>query len=199
LVSIKLADVISHVLAAPLFALYSLIIIYLVNNTAYNPLPLCLAILIGGVFLTILPVAPLALNVLKGDIDVFVSDRKRRPKFYLYALLSYLVGAFISHLLKVKILTIIHLAYFFVTLSVMLITFKTKISAHTSGIAGPVTYIVFFLGLPYALLYLIVIPVAWARIKLKAHTIQQTILGTIVAIIVAFLTCFIMHDILLYQ
>ena len=195
----KLADIFSHALSAPLFALYSLIIIYAANSAAYSPLPACLAILIGGVFLAILPVAPLTLNVLKGNIDVFVSDRKRRPKFYSYAILSYLAGALISHILRVKILTIIHLAYFFVTLSVMIINFKTKISAHASGIAGPVTYIVFFLGLSYAFLYLILIPVAWARIKLKAHTIQQIILGTIVAIIVTFLTCFITHDVLLYR
>lgn len=166
------------------------------KNNAYNPLPIYLAILIGCIFLTILPIAPIALNVIKGDIDVFVSDRKRRPKFYLYALLSYLAGAFISYILGVEILTIIHLAYFFVTLSVAIINFKTKISAHTSGIAGPVSYIVYFLGQTYLFLYLIVTPVAWARIKLKAHTLQQTILGTIVAIIVTFLTCFITHNIL---
>ena len=199
MVSVKIADIISHAFSAPLFAIYSLLIIYIADNSAYNPLPAYPAILIGVIFLTILPVTPLVLNVIKGDIDVFVSDRKRRPKFYLYALLSYLVGAFISHILKVKILTIIHLAYFFVTLSVLLITFKTKISAHTSGIAGPVTYMVFFLGLTYVFLYLIIIPVTWARIKLRAHTLQQTVLGTVVAIIVAFLTCFIMYDALSYQ
>lgn len=198
MVSVKIADIISHTFSAPLFALYSLLIIYTANNSAYDPLPASLAILIGVTFLTVLPVAPLVLNVVKGDVDVFVSDRKRRPKFYLYALSSYLVGAFISYILKVKILIIIHLAYLFVTLSVLLITFKTKISAHTSGIAGPVTYIVFFLGLTYALLYLIIIPVAWARIKRKAHTLWQTVLGTVVAIIVAFLTCFIMYDALSY-
>ena len=198
MVNTKLADVLSHALSAPLFALYSLIIIYAANSAAYSPLPACLAILIGGVFLTILPVAPLSLNVLKGNVDVFVSDRRRRPKFYSYAILSYLAGALISHVLGVKILTIIHLAYFFVTLSVVIINFKTKISAHASGIAGPVTYVVFFLGLSYAFLYLILIPVAWARIKLKAHTIRQITLGTIVAVIVTFLTCFIMYDVLLY-
>lgn len=196
---VKLADILSHVLSAPLFALYSLIIIYAANNTAYSPLPACLAILIGGIFLVILPVAPLTLNVLKGNIDVFISDREKRAKFYSYAILSYFVGAIISHILRVKILAIIHLAYFFVTLSVMIINFKTKISAHASGVAGPVTYIVFFLGLSYVFLYLILIPVVWARIKLKAHTVQQIILGIIVAIIVTFLTCFITYDVLLYR
>jgi len=196
LTSIKLAKIISHVLSAPFFALYSLVIIYIANNDAYNPLPAYLAILIGCIFLTILPIAPIALNVIKGDIDVFVSDRKRRPKFYLYALLSHLAGASVSYILRVEILTIILLVFFFVTLSVAIINFKTKISAHTSGIAGPATYMTYFLGSTYIFLYLIIIPVAWARIKLKAHTLQQTILGTIVAIIITFLTCYIAHNIL---
>jgi len=196
LISIKLAKIISHVLSAPFFALYSLIIIYIANNNAYNPLPAYLAILIGFIFLTILPITPIVLNVVKGDIDVFVSDRERRPKFYLYALLSHLSGALTSYFLEVKILTVIHLAYFFVTLSVAVVNFKTKISAHTSGIAGPVTYMVYFLGPTYIFLYLIVIPVAWARIKLKAHSLQQTISGAIIAILITFLTCYLVMRVL---
>jgi len=196
LVGVRLADIISYAFSAPFFALLSLIIIYIADSTAYSPLSGYIAILIGGFFLTVLPAAPIVLNVIKGDVDVFISDRKRRPKFYLYALLSYLVGAFISYISKVKVLIIIHLAYFFVTLSVMLITFKTKISAHTSGITGPVTYIVYFLGPMYTVLYLITIPVAWARIKLEAHTPQQTISGAIIAIVITFLTCYFITRVL---
>lgn len=50
------------------------------------------------------------------------------------------------------------------------------------------TFVVLFFGFAYSLLYLLLIPVAWARLKMKAHTRAQVILGAMVAVLVTFLT-----------
>jgi membrane-associated phospholipid phosphatase len=63
----------------------------------------------------------------------------------------------------------------------MLITFKWKISIHASGITSPFTALVYLLGGVMLPLLLVVIPVGWARVELKAHTKMQVTAGAILS------------------
>jgi membrane-associated phospholipid phosphatase len=63
----------------------------------------------------------------------------------------------------------------------MVITLKWKISIHASGITGPFTALVYLLGAVMLPLLLVVIPVAWARVELKAHTIMQVTVGAVLS------------------
>lgn len=68
----------------------------------------------------------------------------------------------------------------------MVITQFWKISIHASGISGPATFLTHQLGvgmIPFALL---ILPISWARIKLKAHDIYQVMAGILVAIVLTY-------------
>ena len=71
--------------------------------------------------------------------------------------------------------------YFVNGLVLMIITLKWKISIHASGITGPFTALIYQLGSTMLPLLLLVIPVAWARVELKAHTIRQVTAGAILS------------------
>ena len=77
------------------------------------------------------------------------------------------------------------LCYFVNSIIIVSITLFWKISVHAAGITGPLTVLIYKLGVLYFPLYLIVVPVALARIKLREHTLAQVIGG---ALLVAFTT-----------
>ena len=188
--SIWLARLISYIFSAPLFALYSVVLIVLQGDDVFHPLHACTAILIGFVYLTVLPLLPIILSSIFGRVDLFVSEREKRTRFFLLALLSYTLGILTSQLLRCRGLLIIHASYFIVTLAMMLTTLHTKPSVHVAGVMGPATYTVYLLGPSSIWLYLISIPVAWARIKLGAHTITEVALGGAIAVAATILTCY---------
>jgi membrane-associated phospholipid phosphatase len=68
------------------------------------------------------------------------------------------------------------------TLVMMLITRRWKISVHASGIAGPTTVLTESLGLWASVFFALLLPVGWARIRLKAHTPTQVLFGALVTI-----------------
>ena len=178
----NLAKLISYVTSAPLIAIYNIPIICLKEQN-------CLvASLIAFLFLTFFPVAPIIHDARKGRTDIFVAQRGKRLKFFTLTIINHFVGFLLSLFFKLKVLPLYILCYFTVTLTILVITLKWKISVHTAGVAGPVTFIVLFFGFAYSLLYLLLIPVAWARLKMKAHTRAQVILGAVVAVLVTFLT-----------
>lgn len=60
------------------------------------------------------------------------------------------------------------------------ITMGWKISQHVSGIAASTTLLIATLGIGAAPLALLVPLVAWARVKVGAHTVAQTVMGGVV-------------------
>ncbi|RLE72513.1 MAG: hypothetical protein DRZ80_07160 [Thermoprotei archaeon] len=70
----------------------------------------------------------------------------------------------------------------------MVSTLATKTSVHMAGIAGPVTFFVIIYGINYSTLYLLLLPVAWARYEKRAHNLSQLVLGAIIAIITTWIT-----------
>jgi hypothetical protein len=69
-----------------------------------------------------------------------------------------------------RTVTALMLCYFGNSFIMMLINWKCKISVHASGITGPATALVYSIGLIALPFMLLVLPVGWARIELKAHT-----------------------------
>ncbi len=184
-----IALVVSHLTSAPIFAIYISILIVLYNPSLFSPLTSFTAVLVTIIFLTILPPLPIPIATLLGHTDFFVTRQDKRPAFFLFAVSMHILGAIVTYLLNAYYLSLYILCYGTVTFSLMLINFKTKISVHTAGITGPITYVVYFLGIPFLLLYLIAVPVAWARYVLKAHTPSQLLLGALDAVLVTLITC----------
>ncbi len=74
----------------------------------------------------------------------------------------------------VPLLGIVYFAMFLVTLS-------WKISVHAAGVTGPLTFLVFKLGLPWSFLYLLVVPVGLLRLRLRQHTLLQVLAGAVLS------------------
>jgi membrane-associated phospholipid phosphatase len=61
----------------------------------------------------------------------------------------------------------------------LLITTRWKISLHVSNIAGTATLVAVTYGVGASLLLLLIPLVAWARIKIGAHTLWQALAGAL--------------------
>ena len=181
----KLARLISAAMNAPLIALLSFIPLILSQGVSL-PLPL---IAITTLFGAVLPLSSTFYLVRKGIIpDIYASDRETRTEPFLWAMASYLLG--VTALLYVEapfVVTALMACYFVNAIVMLFITLYWKISIHAVGVTGPVTALVFQLGAKMLPFFLLMLPVAWARIELKAHDKKQIAAG---AILSSFLTWF---------
>nr|MDO8133446.1 hypothetical protein [Candidatus Njordarchaeum guaymaensis] len=109
-----------------------------------------------------------------------------RPKLFAMAILGYSLGVVLFGFFSAISLMVLSLAYVGVTTSIALISFFWKISVHSSGIAGPVTALTYVFGWTAALMYLWLLPIGWARLKLKAHTLPQVLGGGVAATFITF-------------
>jgi hypothetical protein len=66
--------------------------------------------------------------------------------------------------------------------------FWTKISLHLVGIAGTATVFTLLFGTVAGIVYPLVFIVAWARWRVRAHTVFQAFFGTVLAVSVTLLT-----------
>ncbi len=139
-------------------------------------------------FFTTVAYALLAFGFLKLKLinDLDISDRSKRPLFMVFAcllfLLTYLSANYFGSVILVKVaLALVTTSVFFTLIS----TFW-KISGHMTYLLFAITSINFmFLNKSLFYLYLLVPSVAWARVRLKHHTIAQTVLGTLTALILS--------------
>lgn len=179
------AEFISHTFSAPVIAALTFLTL-LTSERAPN---LLMLIVISLTFGTAVPLILLYYLSRKGIIpDIYASKRESRAIPFVGAMLSYLLGA-IALLLggAPSIITAVMLCYLGNSLIMMLISLKWKISIHASGITGPATALAYSLGI-WALPFLgLVIPVGWARIKLKAHTLAQVTAGALLTIVTTWL------------
>lgn len=175
----RLASGLSAALNAPLVTLVTFIPLILLYGLD-NALTL---FAITSVFGCVLPLI-MVYGLLKLDLikDFYAQDRDTRFIPFLWTTLFYLVGAItLINVGAPSAVTALMATYFVNGIVLMLITMKWKISIHASGITGPFTALVYQLGATMLPLLLIVIPVAWARVELKAHTVRQVTAGAILS------------------
>jgi membrane-associated phospholipid phosphatase len=191
---LKLASRLSAALNAPLITLVTfipLIVLYGRDQAA-------LLIAITSIFGCVLPLI-MVLGLLKLDIikDFYAYDKETRSIPFLWTTFFYLLGV-ISLILvsSPPAVTALMTCYFVNGIILMLITFKWKISIHASGIMSPFTALVYLLGGVMLPLLLVVIPVAWARVELKAHTKMQVTVGAILSCLLTWVQMsFYLHSI----
>ena len=175
----RLASFISAALNAPLIALLSFIPL-IISQRAPNPLQL---IVITTFFGSVLPLSSTYYLVRKGIIpDIYASDRATRTEPFLWAMASYLMGVTaLMYFNAPFVITALMACYFVNTIVMLIITMYWKISIHAVGVTGPVTALVFQLGARMLPFFLLMLPVAWARIELKAHNRLQVAAGAILS------------------
>ncbi|MFB0557658.1 MAG: hypothetical protein ACETVY_00940 [Candidatus Bathyarchaeia archaeon] len=179
----RIASYVSAALNAPLIALLTFVPLIISQN---HPDPILL-IFITTMFGAILPLSSTYYLVKKGIIpDMYASDRNSRKEPFLWAMASYITGVTVLLYVKAPFGVTALMACYFVNAIVMLfITLKWKISIHAVGVTGPITALVFELGAKMLPFFLLMLPVAWARLELKAHNKLQVAIG---AILSSFLT-----------
>ena len=176
----KFAEAISVILCAPLIAIYTFAALIYFKRPA-SPI---LLLTISSLFGSVLPLATIIYMVKKGIIpDINASDRQTRIKPFICALASYLIGVIALILVGApQILIALMVCYFVNSLVMMAITRIWKISLHASGIAGPATFLVHELGVTMLPLFALLLPTAWARIKLGEHNLNQIMAGALLTI-----------------
>jgi hypothetical protein len=142
------------------------------------PLLVGITVLFGCVLPLVTALAMLRLNFID---DIYAEDRESRYVPFLWTDLFYLIGVVALNLANAPpAVTALMSCYFVNGLVLLLITFRYKISIHASGVTGPVTALVYIIGLTMIPLFLFLIPVAWARVELDAHTKWQVTAGAVV-------------------
>ncbi len=127
-------------------------------------------------------------------IDIDISNRADRLIPLMIASLGALIGGYIvSTRLHIPSLLLVSNVLVAMLLVLTLTTFVWKISIHASTLMVIVTLMVIFRGPTYLPLYLLILPVGWARIYLKQHTIAQLIAGSTIGIVVTYIAALILR------
>jgi membrane-associated phospholipid phosphatase len=142
------------------------------------------SLILGIAFIAIGPVLPLSTMVALGRQTFDVKNRRDRPLLYLAAILVYAAGAAVAWFFQDRCMATIAIAYVAVTSAVALISLFWKVSAHTAGVAGPITALIWVYGPLVAPFLLLAVVVGWARQRQGLHTVAQVAGGIITAIVV---------------
>ncbi|MCD6477509.1 MAG: hypothetical protein J7K87_00725 [Candidatus Aenigmarchaeota archaeon] len=183
-------EAISIIFSAPAIAIYVVIIFSLFSPIGLGRMGIIESLMVGILFLSIIPIGVIFAVV--GNLTGWnVFDRRKRNKIYPFVIVSYVIGAGVFWFYNNHIMFMISLSYIFVTLSLMFINFFWKISAHTAGVAGPVTALAYVFGWSLAFLYIFIPLVAYSRKRLGSHDFNQLLAGTLIAIFITILIYFI--------
>ena len=191
---VTISRVISRLTPAPLINLYVGIIFSLASPIGLGPVldPLS-SILICLIVMVILPITPIVYEAWKGNVDLDVSERESRTKFFAFSMMCDVIAFVVYGYFGCHIMSTLAAAYFSVTAGVLLVSLRSKISVHGAGVGGPGMALIYVYG-PVAFAVVIVwILVIYSRITLKQHTLRQSVAGVALAIIITLFTYFFVY------
>lgn len=145
-----------------------------------EPVPdIYLHLLVVVLFCSIVPALVVVILKKMGKVsDYDISRRENRALPFLIGVVSYATGTLLLDLLKAPpIIVGFMLCYAVNTLFIFFITLVWKISVHVTSLGGPIAAMTYVFGLQSLWLLLLMLPLAWARVHLKAHTPMQTVAG----------------------
>jgi hypothetical protein len=175
----RLAARISLLFNAPLMLMVSFIPLIMIYGQGNN----WILFFITSVFGCFLPMFSVFAFLKFGVIsDFYASNKDERFLPFMTTIASYLVG--LALLIGAKApapVTAFMASYIVNGLVMVFITLKWKISIHASGIASPIMALIYFLGRSLTPLLLLVLPVAWARLELDAHSKMQLTMGAVLS------------------
>ncbi len=176
----ELAELLSLALSPPtLGALAAAALI--ASETAEAALAPVIGFGMGLVFLGILPAAPVAAgDGVNGLSGTRIKDRSRRVALLLWAAPVYAAGALAFRLMGWLSLSFLSASYSLTALTLALLSTKMRVSIHAAGLAIPGVTLALFRGLEWLSSLILIVPVAWARIKLRVHTPAHVLLGAVV-------------------
>jgi hypothetical protein len=181
----KLASSISALMNAPLITLATFIplILKFGNGNAWR------LFYITSIFGCVLPLVGVVVFLKMRIISDFYATKKdERFIPFLTTIFSYLLGTITLIIFKAPApITALMACYMINGIVLAMITLKWKISIHSSGITSPVTALVYLLGTRLLPLFLLVLPVFWARLELKAHSKWQLTMGALISTVLTWM------------
>ncbi len=138
-------------------------------------------------FVFVVPFAYLIYLVfVKKDFDLEVSQRDKRVGFTMRAMVSFAIAVMLAYFMNRELFMITG-AVFLSTLSLVLVTLRWKISFH-SGLNTLIFCTVNYLyDWRFWWLLFLLVPIGWARLVMKKHSLAQLIAGTALSATVFFL------------
>lgn len=188
----KIHELISAIFSAPAVGVYASIIFSVLSPIGLGKMELWSSILVGFVFLGLIPSLLILLFARKYSIKIDINGRKRRTPIFFVIVINYIFGAFVFWIFNNYTLFLIAFSYVLVTSAVMFINLFWKISVHTAGLTGPLTAMVCVFGSSLLPLFLLVVPVAYSRYKLESHNRKQLLVGVLVAIFITYIIYYFM-------
>jgi len=175
----KIASSISALMNAPLITLATFIplILKFGNGDAWD------LFYITSFFGSLLPMVGIVVLMKMHLIsDFYATNKDERFIPFLTTIFSYLLGTITLIIVGAPAqITALMACYIINGIVLAIITLKWKISIHASGVTSPVTALVYFLGTRLLPLFLLVLPVVWARLELKAHSKWQLTMGALIS------------------
>ncbi len=178
---------ISNVLVPPFFSLLAIVLLLWASST---PLP---QKLLWGMIFFILPVVLPHYYIhwlnRQGKVSgIHLPVRQERTIPYLISLGCIALAAVLLYLVHAPVLILLFLIIYFInTFVITLVNLIWKMSAHTMGAATPLVVLSWQFGLFTLPLYLLLILVGWARLRLGVHTPAQVVVGAVSGIILTWL------------
>ena len=191
---VTISRVISRLTPAPLINLYVGIIFSLASPIGLGPVldPLS-SILICLIVMVILPITPIVYEAWKGNVDLDVSERESRTKFFAFSMMCDVIAFVVYGYFGCHIMSTLAAAYFSVTAGVLLVSLRSKISVHGAGVGGPGMALIYVYGPVVFAVVIVWILVIYSRITLKQHTLRQSVAGVALAIIITLFTYFFVY------
>jgi hypothetical protein len=180
----EFAKLVSIVAAPPTVAILATVSFSLWSPIGLGSLSAPFSILICFLCFVFFPFIAVIYLYKKKFSDLDVSKREARTPLLVIAIASYSVAALIFSVTNTRILVLLALGCYFVSLIVMVVNLFWKVSIHCAGVTGPIFSLIFVFGLNALPLALIIGLVAWSRIKRKNHTFSQTLAGTLISLTV---------------
>lgn len=129
--------------------------------------------------------------------DWFVGDRRLRIGPLLASLGGFIVLFFLSLVYGLRVFSLLSFAYVCNTIVTLAITLRWKISIHLYGLTGPITFLVVVYDGFNWVWFLLVPIVAWARLRLRAHSVSQVFVGGVLGVLLTYFEI-IVYDNLLF-
>lgn len=187
----KLARAITNATAPPFLAIPTYVILNFydvgrdIAPNANYALGLAISICLGIIFPTAFV---LYLHAKNHITDVHIPIRQQRNVPFLVTIFFYALATLLVALIgDIGALLAVLFCNTLVAIIMALINLAWKISAHATGVGGPLAALTFVYGWAIWPLFLLLPLVGWSRIKLKAHTPAQVIAGSLFGFLFTYL------------